>query len=269
MLDPVRLKAFDAFLVELNRASADVILSLFRTENSLEDKGRPGAFDPVTAADKGAEAAIRALVSQHHPAHGVIGEEYGEDRPDAEFVWVLDPIDGTRAFIAGLPVWTTLIGLRFQGRPVLGSIGQPYVGELFIGDGSASRLMSAGAARPLRVRTGVPLASAIIATTDPSGGFQPAERTAWRQVRTASRLARLGCDAYAYAMVAAGHVDLVIEAGLKCWDIDAAIPVVEGAGGLVTDWRGEPVGRDGGQVAIAGERDLLDEALALLASAAA
>ncbi|HEY5106700.1 MAG TPA: histidinol-phosphatase [Caulobacteraceae bacterium] len=268
MLEPNRLADLDAFLVELNRASAAVILPLFRSDNGLQDKGGPGAYDPVTAADKGAEAAIRQVVGERHPDHGVIGEEYGEDRPDAEFVWVLDPIDGTRAFIAGLPVWTTLIGLRFQGAPILGSIGQPYVGELFIGQASGSRLINRGNTQPLAVRTSVALSNAIIATTDPSAGFRGAERDAWRQLRLAARLARLGCDAYAYAMVAAGLIDLVVEAGLKAWDIEAAIPVIEGAGGLVTDWRGEPVGRHGGQVAIAGDRSLLSEALALLAPAA-
>src|SRR5471030_1502961 len=140
MLAPDRLEALEGFLVELNRASAAVILPLFRADHGLEDKGGPGAFDPVTAADKGAEAAIRSMIAARHPDHGVIGEEYGEDRAEAEFVWVLDPIDGTRAFIAGLPVWTTLIGLRFQSEPVLGSIGQPYVDELYIGHGGGSRL---------------------------------------------------------------------------------------------------------------------------------
>ena len=268
MLSADRLQALDAFLVELNRASAETILPLFRVENSLEDKGGPDFFDPVTAADKGAEAAIRGRISQHFPEHGVIGEEYGEDRPDAEFVWVLDPIDGTRAFIAGLPVWTTLIGLRFQGRPVLGSIGQPYMGELYIGHAGGSRLISRGSSSPLRVRQGVGLNQGIIATTDPHGCFDGSEMGAWRQVRAASRLARTGCDAYAYAMVANGTIDLVVEAGLKSWDIEAAIPVLEGAGGLVTDWRGDPVGNHGGQVAIAGDRALLDEALVALRRAA-
>ncbi len=268
MLAPARLEALDTFLVELNRASARAILPLFRADHGLEDKGGPGAFDPVTAADKGAEAAIRALIGEHHPTHGVIGEEYGEDRPEAEYVWVLDPIDGTRAFIAGLPVWTTLIGLRYQGEPVLGSIGQPYLGELYIGSAGGSRLMSRGAARPLNARKGVPLGEALIATTDPHGCFDCAEMDAWRRLRALARLNRLGCDAYAYAMVAAGTVDLVVEAGLKCWDIEAALPVVAGAGGLVTDWRGAPLGQNGGQVAIAGDAALLDEALAVLSAAA-
>ncbi|MEO8926767.1 MAG: histidinol-phosphatase [Caulobacteraceae bacterium] len=268
MLDPARLDTLDAFLVDLNRASAGAILPLFRAEHGLEDKGGPGAFDPVTAADKGAEGAIRALIGERYPEHGVIGEEYGEDRPGAEFVWVLDPIDGTRAFIAGLPVWTTLIGLRFRGEPILGSIGQPYVGELYIGHAGGSRLMSRGANRPLAVRKGVALSAAIVATTDPHGCFDGAELRAWRDLRAGARLVRLGCDAYAYAMVAAGTVDLVVEAGLKCWDIEAAMPVIAGAGGLITDWRGERLGRDGGQVAMAGDATLLNEALAVLGAAA-
>ncbi len=268
-LKPELLSEFDALLVELNRASAQAILPLFRAEHGLEDKGPAGAFDPVTQADKGAEAVIRKLVGQRYPDHGVIGEEYGEDRPDAEFVWVIDPIDGTRAFISGLPVWTTLIGLRCQGEPVLGSIGQPYVGELFIGSqAQSSRLMSRGSSRPLKVRPCERLTQALIATTDPAGCFDGAEAGAWAQVRQTARLARTGCDAYAYAMVAAGQMDLVVEAGLKSWDIEAAVPVIEGAGGIVTDWRGERVGRNGGQLAIAGDRRCLDEALVALRRAA-
>jgi histidinol phosphatase-like enzyme (inositol monophosphatase family) len=177
---------------------------------------------------------------------------------------VLDPVDGTRAFISGLPLWCVLIGLRHNGRPVLGSIGQPYLDELYIGHAGGARLVSRGAARPLRVRACPKLTEAIIATTDPEMCFSGAELGAWTQVRAAARLARLGCDAYAYAMVAAGTLDLVLEAGLKAWDIDPAIPVIEGAGGMVTDWRGAPIGPDGGQVAIAGDRACLEEALVAL-----
>ncbi len=264
MLSPEHLEALDGFLLDLNAAAAEVILPLFRADHGLDDKNPDGVFDPVTAADKGAEAAIRKLISTYYPEHGVIGEEYGEDRPDAEFVWVLDPVDGTRAFIAGLPVWTTLIGLRHQGRPVLGSIGQAYTGEIYIGHAGGSRLVSRDPTKVLKVRKGVVLTQAIIATTDPHACFNGAEMGAWRQVRSAARLARTGCDAYAYAQVAAGKIDLVVEAGLKSWDIDAAIPVLEGAGGFVTDWSGAPVGQFGGQVAIAGDRAVLDEALVAL-----
>lgn len=263
-----RLQELDEFLLELNRVAGDAILPLFRGDHGLVNKHVTG-FDPVTEADRGAERAIRAAIAHRYPDHGVIGEEYGEDRPDAEFVWVLDPVDGTRAFISGLPLWCVLIGLRFQGRPVLGSIGQPFLGETYVGHAGGSRLVQRdGLSTPLRVRACPRLTDALIATTDPEGCFNGAELGAWRQVRAAARLARLGCDAYAYAMVAAGTMDLVVEAGLKSWDIEAAIPVIEGAGGLTTDWRGKPVGRHGGQIAIAGDRACLEEALVALKRAA-
>ncbi len=262
-----RLAELDRFLLELNQAAARVILPLFRGDHGVTNKLVQG-FDPVTQADQGAERAIRQLIEHRYPDHGVIGEEYGEDRPDADFVWVIDPVDGTRAFIAGLPLWCVLIGLRWQGRPVLGSIGQPFLDEVYIGSATGSRLVSRGTETPLAVRECPRLAEALIATTDPQGCFQGEERTAWNAVRAASRLARLGCDAYAYAMVAAGTMDLVLEAGLKSWDIEAAIPLIEGAGGLVTDWRGQPVGDQGGQIAIAGDRRCLDEALVTLQRAA-
>jgi histidinol phosphatase-like enzyme (inositol monophosphatase family) len=261
---PDRLAELDAFFIELNRASAAHILPLFRAEHGLRDKGGAGVFDPVTEADVGAEKVIRKRIGERYPQHGVIGEELGEDRPDAEFVWVLDPVDGTRAFIAGLPTWCTLIGLRWQGRPVLGSIGQPYVGELYLGGPGGSRLIARGRETPLSVRRCPELAQAVIATTDPEGCFEDPERAAWTQVRKASRLARTGCDAYAFAQVAAGGIDLVLEAGLKAWDIEAVIPVIEGAGGVVTDWRGAPVGDQGGQIAAAGDRACLEAALTLL-----
>jgi histidinol phosphatase-like enzyme (inositol monophosphatase family) len=267
-LSPSRLAELDRFLLELNRAAAHVILPLFRGDHGLSNKLGPGAFDPVTEADRGAERVIRQLIEHRYPTHGVIGEEFGEDRPEAEFVWVVDPVDGTRAFIAGLPLWCVLIGLRWQGRPVLGSIGQPFLDETYIGSAAGSRLVARGAERPLKVRPCAGLGEAIIATTDVEGCLQGAERQAWSAVRRRSRLARFGCDAYAYAMVASGTMDLVIEAGLKSWDIEAAIPVIEGAGGLVTDWRGQPVGRHGGQIAIAGDRACLDAALEDLIPAA-
>ena len=240
-----RLEALEVFAVELAAVAGDVILPLFRADHGLEDKGatKDGRFDPVTKADKGAEAAIRKAVTARFPDHGFIGEEYGEDRPDAEYVWVLDPVDGTRAFISGLPLWTTLIGLRHRGRPVVGMIGQSYLGEVFVGSARGSRLIRNGAEKPLHVRPCTGLPEALIATTD-HNIFTGAKLKAWDGVRNAARLARYGCDAYAYAMVAMGTLDLVVETGLKSWDIEAAIPLIEGAGGFITDWRGEnPSGR--------------------------
>ena len=239
----------EAFALDLARAAAEVALPLFRTDCGVEDKGGPGAFDPVTVADRQAEAAIRRLIAERYPHHGVVGEEYGEDRPDAEHVWVLDPIDGTRAFVAGLPLWTTLIALRHGGTPKIGVIAQPYLDEVFIGGPSGARLIRGGAATPLKCRPCPRLNDAVIATTDPDI-FNGAERGAWTQVRAAARLARYGCDAYAYAMLAMGRIDMVAETGLKLWDWSALIPVVEAAGGEVTNWRGEAVSGDGRIIAV-------------------
>ena len=233
-------------------------------ENKAQINGETG-YDPVTEADKAAERAMREVLANDRPDDAIEGEEYGAQSGASGVTWYLDPVDGTRAFIAGLPVWTTLIALRHQGDPVLGSIGQPYVGELFIGSQAAgSRLIARGGESPLKVRDCPNLTDAIIATTDPEGCFNGAELGSWTQVRATARVARTGCDAYAYAMVAAGKMDLVVEAGLKSWDIDAAVPVIEGAGGLVTDWRGTRIGRNGGQMVIAGDRACLDEALVTL-----
>jgi histidinol phosphatase-like enzyme (inositol monophosphatase family) len=257
---------FESVLTDLARAAAAVTLPYFRGVYDEVDKGGPGAFDPVTQADREAEGALRKLIGERYPHHGVIGEEYGEDRPDADYVWVLDPIDGTRAFIAGLPLWTTLIGLRHQGRPLVGAISQPYVGELFVGGPSGAALLARGQTTPLKTRSLDRLDQAIIATTDPHL-FTSAERDAWSQVRDAARLTRLGCDAYAYAMVAAGRIDLVAESQLKVWDWSALVPVVEGAGGAVTNWRGEtPDGS--GQILAVGDVRVRDQALAALRPAA-
>ncbi len=267
-----RLQSLEDFILRLNAEAAQVILPLFRADHGLENKASHGAFDPVTAADKGAEAAIRQLISKTFPDHGVIGEEYGEDRTDAEFVWVLDPVDGTRAFVAGLPVWTTLISLRYQGAPVLGLIGQAYLDEAFVGSKAlGSRLIRGETSLPLSVRACPQLSDAVIATTDP-GLFDAHEAAAWTDVRAKSRLARFGCDAYAYAMVALGKMDLILETGLKSWDIEAAIPVIEGAGGIVSDWHGRPISATpaltGGQMAIGGDQACLEQALACLTQAA-
>jgi histidinol phosphatase-like enzyme (inositol monophosphatase family) len=268
-LSNARIEDLEAFATELAHRAGDVILPLFRADHGLVDKSDElnRRFDPVTEADKGAEAAIRAAIAARFPDHGVIGEEYGEDRPDAEFVWVLDPIDGTRAFISGLPLWTTLIGLRHRGKPVVGVIAQPFTGEYFVGSALGSRLESAAGTRALRTRSCAALSDALTATTDPHL-FAGRESEAYRRFHEAAKLVRFGVDAYAYAMVAMGKLDVVIERGLKCWDVDAAVPVLAGAGGLVTDWQGETIGRNGGQMVIVGDPALLPQVTALLHDAA-
>lgn len=257
---------FELFAIDLAREAARVSLPFFRGEYEQIDKGGPGAFDPVTQADREAEQALRRMIAERYPEHGVIGEEYGEDRPDAEHVWVLDPIDGTRAFIAGLPLWTNLIGLRVGERPTVGIIGQPYLDEIFIGGPSGAKLLKGGDTRPLAVRPCARLTEAVIATTD-TDIFTGAELGAWTQVRAAARLARLGCDAYAYAMIAAGRIDLVAETSLKVWDWSALVPVVEAAGGSVTNWRGE-VPDGNGQILAVGDVSIREQALVTLRRAA-
>jgi len=264
--------ALEPFALELAAAAAAVAVPLFRQRNLSEiNKGNASRadihFDPVTEADKGAERAIRALINQRYPKHGIIGEEYGTENPEADFVWVLDPVDGTRAFISGLPLWTTLIGLRFQGKPVLGLIAQPVLQEIYLGSPLGSRLVTPKGSAPLKVRACVSLADAVIGTTDPhlySGDEVPA----YAALRNATKLVRYGCDAYAFAMVAAGTMDIALETGLKPWDIEAIIPVIENAGGMVTNWRGSTVGPDAGQVIAANSQALLDQALKHLKPAA-
>jgi len=257
---------YELFAIELAREAARVSLPYFRGAYEESDKGGPGAFDPVTQADREAETALRRLITARYPDHGLIGEEYGEDRPEADQVWILDPIDGTRAFIAGLPLWTNLIALRREGRPVVGVIGQPYLDEIFLGGPSGARLLKGGTETPLAVRPCPRLTEAVIATTDPDL-FTGAELGAWTQVRAAARLARLGCDAYAYAMLAAGRIDLVAESGLKVWDWAALVPVIEAAGGAVTSWRGEtPDGN--GQILAVGDVAIREQALVTLRRAA-
>lgn len=271
---PDDLASFEPLLIALHKAAAAETLPRFRSALAVEDKGAAntvgGGFDPVTEADRGAERAIRRLIAEHHPDHGVIGEEEGEDRPDADWTWVIDPVDGTRAFVSGLPMWVTLIGLNWRGRPVLGSIGQPYIGELFIGHAGGSRLLSRGGERPIRARAR-PLAEATLAATDPHAYFEGAELEAWTALRRKARLVRLGGDGYLFALAALGGVDLVVETGLKRWDIEPCIPVVEGAGGVVTDWAGRRLPEIGlgarGQV-LAGSLECVEAALDLATGAA-
>lgn len=275
-LTPERLEALEAFALELAQVAARVTLPLFRRGVGVEDKGapdKPGVaavrFDPVTEADRGAEAAIRQAIGARFPDHGVIGEEYGEDRGDAEFVWVLDPVDGTRAFIAGIPLWTTLIALRHQGAPVVGLIGQPYLEEAFVGSARGSRLVQPNGERALKVKPCASLGEALVGVTDPLAYFTAPEQAAFAKVRDAARLVRLGGDAYFFALAALGTLDLAVEpAACKAWDVEAAIPLMRGAGGIMTDWRGGEIGRNGGQVVLAGDARCHEQAVRLLEGAA-
>lgn len=221
-----------------------------------------GHFDPVTVADKNAEQAIRAVIAKNRPDDAIIGEEFANTAGTSEFTWVLDPIDGTRAFICGAPVWGVLIAVLNDDGPVLGIIDQPHIGERFTGGLGTASLDHRGKVTELKVRDCATLGQATLLTTFPEVGT-PDEARAFARVRDQVRLTRYGLDCYGYALVALGQVDLVIEAGLNSYDIAAPIAVVEAAGGIVTNWQGEPV-HDGGQVIAAGDRRMHAAALELL-----
>jgi myo-inositol-1(or 4)-monophosphatase len=253
---------FAAFVNELASVSGEIILPFFRTALSVEDKGRNGSFDPVTAADHAAETAMRTLIRRTFPDHGIIGEEYGRERPDAEYVWVLDPIDGTKSFISGMPAWGTLIALLRSGEPVFGIMNQPFIRERFSGDGGRASYRGPAGERDLRVRTCADLAQAVLFTTSPLL-MNEADRKIFNTVEAAVRLSRYGGDCYAYCMLAAGHIDLVIETELKPYDVLPLIPIITGAGGIVTTWdNGKP--EAGGRIIAAGDKRVHAAAIALL-----
>ncbi|MGA7486522.1 MAG: histidinol-phosphatase [Xanthobacteraceae bacterium] len=253
---------FAAFVNELATVSGETILPFFRTALSVEDKGRAGSFDPVTAADHAAETAMRTLIRRTFPDHGIIGEEYGGERQDAEYVWVLDPIDGTKSFISGMPAWGTLIALLRAGEPVFGMMNQPFIRERFSGDGRWASYRGPAGERELRVRGCSDLAKAVLFTTSPLL-MNASDRATFGRVEQAVRLSRYGGDCYAYCMLAAGHVDLVIETELKPYDVLPLMPIIVGAGGIITSWEGGAPNA-GGRIVAAGDKRVHAAALALL-----
>lgn len=252
----------ETFMHRLADESGDAILPYFRASFSLENKAEPGDFDPVTDADRAGEAEMRRLITETLPAHGIIGEEFGTERGDAEFRWVLDPIDGTRSFISGVPIWGTLIGLMREEEPVIGMMNQPFTGERFWSDGSQAKYRGPHGERRLSVRSCSSLAQATLMTTSPRS-FSCEELAVYQEVERKTRLARFSADCYAYCMLAAGQIDLVVENDLSPYDIVALIPIVQAAGGIITDWKGESAAH-GGLIIAAGDRRVYDEALALL-----
>jgi myo-inositol-1(or 4)-monophosphatase len=253
---------FAAFVDELATVSGETIRPFFRSALGVENKSRSGGFDPVTAADRAAEAAMRTLIKRTFPAHGVIGEELEADNPNAEYVWVLDPIDGTKSFICGMPVWGTLIALTRRGQPIYGMMHQPFTREHFSGDGKGARYRGPAGERSLRVRSCTQLGDAIMLTTSPLL-MNEADRRCFGHVENAVRLSRYGGDCYAYCVLAAGHVDLIIETELKPHDVMALIPIIEGAGGIMTTWENEPA-LNGGRIVAAGDKRVHAQALKLL-----
>jgi myo-inositol-1(or 4)-monophosphatase len=254
-----------AFAHELADLSAAVIRPKFRRPLAVANKAGKHAFDPVTAADRSAERVIRNAIKARWPEHGLIGEELGTLREGARFKWVVDPIDGTRAFIMGSPLWGTLIGLLDGTEPVLGLMNQPFTGERFW-SGPTSAYLRHGDGKPRRLKTRQcpRLADAILSTTHPDLFERGGEADAFASLRGKARMTRYGGDCYAYCLLAAGFVDVVAEAGLKAFDIAPLIPIIERAGGRVTGWDGGPAAA-GGRVLATGDARLHDEALKVLA----
>jgi histidinol phosphatase-like enzyme (inositol monophosphatase family) len=249
------------FLFALAAAAEQETLPRFRQNGRIENKLSAG-FDPVTEADQAAELAIRTLIEKEFPDHGILGEEHGSVRLDSRHVWVIDPIDGTRAFISGIPVWGTLIGLQEDGLAKTGLMAQPFTGEMFYALQGESFLQHGGETRKLKCRDTDSLAEATMLTTTPSL-FKGAARARFDLLETKVRLSRYGCDCYAYAMLAAGNVDLVVETALNPYDIVALIPIIENAGGVVRTWDGGRA-EGGGNIVAAASETLLDQAMAVM-----
>ena len=250
-----------AFFRRIADAAAAETLPRFRQQGAVSNKLKSG-FDPVTEADREAEKAIRAVINAEYPDHGILGEEFGAENTASPHIWVIDPIDGTRSFISGLPLWGTLVGLTIDGDAVAGMMAQPFTRELFYANESGSHHEGPAGKRKLTTRKTVSLEEATLCTTTPAL-FLGGRREAYNRLEATVRLPRYGTDCYAYAMVAAGHVDLVVEVGLQSYDIVALIPIIEKAGGVVTNWEGGPA-ENGGEIVAAGTPQLHDAAMKLL-----
>jgi histidinol phosphatase-like enzyme (inositol monophosphatase family) len=245
-------------------AARAAILPHFRTASLNAENKLSEGFDPVTVADRAAEQAMRAVLAELRPDDGILGEEFGAATGRSGRTWVLDPIDGTRGFISGTPTWGVLIALSDDTGPFLGVIDQPYIGERFCGGPEVAQMTGPLGEQRLRTRATTALAEAILFTTFPEVGTSQ-DRAGFERVADRVKLARYGMDCYAYALLAAGQVDLVIEAGLNAYDIQAPIAVIQAAGGIVTNWEGDPA-HQGGRALAAANPTLHQAALELLNS---
>lgn len=254
------------FANTLADAAGEAIRPWFRVRLDVVDKGTGRAgYDPVTEADRQGEAVMRRLIAERYPLHGVIGEEHGEERGADPYTWMLDPIDGTRAFICGQSQWGVLIALNDGNKPILGVLDQPITRERWIGVSDETYLVTAAGREKLRARPCESLAAAVLTTTHPSGYFTASEQAAFARLSNEVRMTRFGGDCYAYGLLAMGFIDLIVEAALKPWDVQALIPIIEGAGGVITAWDGgDP--QHGGRVIAAGDPRVHAEALAMLGS---
>jgi myo-inositol-1(or 4)-monophosphatase len=228
----VDLTPYRAFMIELAEQSGDFVRPLYGSPGLVVESKADQS--PVTAADRGAEELMRARIAKKFPSHGIIGEEFGTERGDAEFVWVLDPIDGTKSFITGVPLWGTLIALLHRGQPVLGAIHQPILRQLVVGDGTATTLNG----RAVRTRACARIEDATLLTSDPFNPAKYQNGAAYEALARRAKLVRTWGDCYGYLLVATGWADICLDPIMNPWDIAALVPVIRGAGGVITDWRG-------------------------------
>lgn len=261
------LAEFKDFACELALTAGVVIRPFFRSQLNVEDKsdgsGSGRGFDPVTLADRQAELAMRALIEARYPEHGIYGEEQGLKATAKGLTWVLDPIDGTRAFITGMLHWGVLVALFDGQKPIIGVLYQPITDELFIGDGNVAYLRQHGQARRMRTRSINSLSDAVLCTTDPNLFQAPGELAAFNALAGVVKMRRFGGDCYLYALLAMGQIDLCVETSLQPYDVQALMPIVEGAGGRITSWSGgSPV--LGGTLIAAGDAKIHAAALAYL-----
>ena len=244
--------------------SGQAVLPHFRRALTIEDKGSEHGFDPVTNADKAAERSIRRHLAKVAPEHGIIGEEFDASVGAGRFSWVIDPIDGTKAFIIGSPLWGTLIGLMEGEKPLLGLMNQPFTGErIWSGKRGTYWRVRSGADRRVKTRACPELGGAILTTTSPDLLGPARNQQAFQRLKSQVRMTRYGGDCYGYCLLAAGHVDLVVETGLKAHDVVALIPIIERAGGRITTWEGRSA-EAGGRVVAAGDPSLHDKVLRIL-----
>ena len=255
-----------AFIQDMLQDAGEIALKYFRADASvigLDNKAEPGSFDPVTLGDKGVEQALRDALSARFPQDAIVGEEFATQEGSSDRTWIIDPIDGTKAFVTGMLGWGMLLGLLENGVPRLGFMRQPYIDETFWGDGSQAWLTRHGTQRPLSTTSTTKIADATLYTTDPSMFSDPGQEAKYTALANQCRMRRFGGDCYAYSMLAHGQVDLVVENGLNPYDIVALIPIVQGAGGVVTNLEGDSAA-DGGYVVASATPSLHEQVLKIL-----
>ncbi|HHI82388.1 MAG TPA: inositol monophosphatase family protein [Rhizobiales bacterium] len=260
--DDCDLAKLTEFALLLATAAEKEILPRFRTPSAIDNKLESG-FDPVTEADREAEKVMREMIETRLPGDAILGEEFGHKPGTTGFTWILDPIDGTRSFIAGMTSWATLIGLEYEGEPVIGVMHQPYVGETFYGDCNAAWLRHKGTDRQLSVNPAPSLSRAFGTTTSPAYYGTPQRARFLERFTSSIRNIRYDGDAYFFCLLAAGHIDVALDADLQPYDIAPLVPIIKGAGGVVSTWDNGPA-NGGGNIIAAASKKLHAQTLALL-----